>query len=194
LFVDRDNELWIGTGERGIFRVQQDRVEHFDRTDGLSSNFVQGFFQDQEGTVWVVTSAGIDNFRDLHVASYSMREGLVADGAVSVLASRDGGLWVLENNQTVQKLQNGRFSTVLPRPDVPGHHVSTLLEDHAGRLWFGLENGLYVDDHGSFRPILHANGTPLGIVFTIAEDARHDIWVRAAPNLDQFRISRFAQR
>lgn len=185
LFVDRDNQLWIGTEEGGIFRVQRGRVEHFDRTDGLSSNFVRSFYQDQEGTIWIVTSAGIDNFRDLHVASYSMREGLVADGAVSVLASRDGGLWVVENNQIVQKLQNGNFSTFLPRPGLPGHHVSTLFEDHAGRLWFGLENGLYVDDHGSFRPILDANGRPIGIVFSIAEDARHDIWVRAGPHLDQ---------
>ncbi|MGB9031393.1 MAG: triple tyrosine motif-containing protein, partial [Acidobacteriaceae bacterium] len=173
------------TGERGVFRVRGDRVEHFDRADGLSSNSVNSFYQDQEGTIWVVTSAGIDNFRDLHVASYSMHEGLAADGAVSVVASHDGGLWVLENNEIVQKLQDGTFSMFLPRPGVPGHHVSTLLEDHAGRLWFGLEHGLYVEDHGAFRPILHSDGSPLGIIFSIAEDAHHDIWVRAGPNLDR---------
>jgi len=185
LFVDRNNQLWIGTRERGVFRVKRDRVEHFDRTDGLSSDFVRSFYQDHEGTIWIVTSAGLDNLRDLHVATYSMRQGLAADGAGSVLASHDSGLWVLENNEIVQKLQNGRFSLFLPRPGVPGHHLSTFFEDHAGRLWFGIENGLFVDDHGEFRPILHADGTPLGIVFSITEDTAHGIWVRAGPNLDR---------
>jgi signal transduction histidine kinase len=31
------------------------------------------------------------------------------------------------------------------------------------------------------------DGSPLGIIFSIAEDGRHDIWVRAGPNLDRIR-------
>jgi ligand-binding sensor domain-containing protein len=64
LFIDRENALWIGTAHHGIFRARGDLVDHFDRTDGLSSNAVGSFFQDKEGTLWVATSAGIDNFRD----------------------------------------------------------------------------------------------------------------------------------
>ena len=187
LFVDRDNELWIGTIAQGFFRVYGGRIQHFDRSDSLSSNSVQCFYQDREGTIWVVTSSGIDNFRDLHVASYSMREGLAADGVMSALASHDGGLWILENTEVVQKLQGSKLSTLLPRRGVPGHHVSTFFEDHAGRLWFGLEDGLYVDDYGLFRPIVRADGMPLGIVFSITEDAGHDIWVRAGAHLDRIR-------
>lgn len=185
LFVDRDNELWIGTSNRGMFRIQGSRAEHFGEAEGLTSNSVQSFCQDQEGNVWVVTSLGIDNFRDLPVSSFSMRDGLAADGAVSVLASRTGGVWILNNYETVQELKDGKFSTLLPQRDQPAHHVSTLFEDHAGRLWFGLDNGLRVYDNGTFRTVLHSDGTPLGLVFSITEDMHHDIWVRAGPNLDQ---------
>jgi signal transduction histidine kinase/ligand-binding sensor domain-containing protein len=190
LFVDRDNALWIGTSLQGLFRFRDGRVEHYDRTDGLSSNFVLRFYQDTEGSVWVVTSAGVDNFRDLHVVSYSMREGLSSDGAVSVAASRDGGLWVLNDYNTIQKLKDGKFTTVLPRPGLAGH-VSTIFEDHAGRLWIGFENGLYVENNGVFHPVLREGGTPLGLVFTITEDADRNVWVRDAvdapswPHLDE---------
>lgn len=177
LFVDRDNELWIGTRFNGVFRVRDGNVEHYDRTDGLSSNSVLGFYQDREGSVWLVTSAGIDNFRDLHVLSWSMREGLTSDAADSVLASRDGGLWVLNDYNTVQKLKDGKFTTILPRPGLAGH-VSTIFEDHAGRLWIGFEDGMYVYENGSFRAILRDNGSQLGLVFSITEDTDDNIWVR----------------
>jgi ligand-binding sensor domain-containing protein len=75
---------------------------------------------------------------------------------------------------------------------MPVHHVTTLFEDHLGRMWFGLEGGLYVYDKDVFRPILHTDGTPLGIVFSITEDTRQRIWVRAGSNLD--RIDDFTLR
>ena len=95
--------------------------------------------------MWVVTSAGIDNFRDLHVVSYSMHEGLTADGIVSVSASRNGGLWVVDDYDTAERLEKGKFSVFLPRPGFPGRHVTTMFEDHAGRLWFGLDHDLSRD-------------------------------------------------
>ncbi|MGA9671107.1 MAG: two-component regulator propeller domain-containing protein [Terracidiphilus sp.] len=185
LFVDRDNGLWIGTNDQGMFRIRDRRVERFGAEDGLSSKSVHGFYQDIEGNVWVVTSLGIDTFRDLRVSSYSTHEGLTADGAMSVLASHSGGVWVLNSYQAIQKLKDGKFSTLLPRPDLPGRNVSTMFEDHAGRLWFGLEDGLYAYVDGKFRAICHSDGTPLGIVFSITEDTRHSIWVRAGQNLDE---------
>src|SRR6202012_1070235 len=97
------------------------RVEHYNRTDGLSSNSVLSFYQDREGSVWVVTSAGGDNFRDLHVLSWAMRQGLSSEAAVAVLASRDGGLWILNDDyNTVQKLKNGRVFTLLPQSGMAG--------------------------------------------------------------------------
>ncbi|HTD55658.1 MAG TPA: two-component regulator propeller domain-containing protein [Silvibacterium sp.] len=184
LFVDPTGALWIGTSLSGFFRVQDGHTEHYDRTDGLSSNSILKFYQDVEGTLWVVTSAGIDNFRDLHVLSYSMRQGLASDGAISVVASRDGGLWVLSNYYSIQKLTDGKFVTILPRPGMEGH-VSVIFEDHSGTLLIGFENGLYGYRDGAFYPVLRDDGAQLGLVFSMTEDAHHHLWVRDGPYLDE---------
>ena len=41
----------------------------------------------------VSTLKGLDNFRDIKVASFSRREGLSTDEVDSVLASRNGAIW-----------------------------------------------------------------------------------------------------
>jgi signal transduction histidine kinase/ligand-binding sensor domain-containing protein len=184
LFVDRDHALWIGTAHHGIFRARNLSVDHFDNTDGLSSDAVGRFYQDAEGTLWVVTSEGIDNLRDLQVVSYSMREGLSAAGASSVFASPDGTVWV-GNFQALDFLREGKLSAIRSGHGLPGLNVTTLFEDHAGRLWLGVDNELWAYDQGAFRAVRFPNGAPLGIVFAITEDTHHDIWVRAGPNLDR---------
>ena len=191
LFIDRDNFLWVGTAHNGIYRIRGDRVEHFGREDGLSSDGIGRFFQDREGTVWVVTSAGVDNFHDLHIENFSMREGMYADGASTLAAGHDGTVWV-GNFQSLNFLRDGKVSSITEGHGLPGRNVTTLLEDHAGRLWLGVDNGLWVYENSRFRAIRHADGSPLGNVFALCEDIGHDIWVRAGPNLD--RISDYQVR
>jgi len=187
LFIDRGNAMWIGTAHHGIFRARGDLIDHFDRTDGLSSDAVGRFFQDSEGTLWVATSAGIDNFRDTRVATYSMREGLSADSAVAVLGAHDGTLWIINNYESLEFLRGNKVSALRSTHGLPGQHVSTFYEDHAGQLWVGIDNNLWVYQQGVFRVIRHADGSPLGIIFSIAQDGHGDIWVRAGPNLDRIR-------
>jgi signal transduction histidine kinase/ligand-binding sensor domain-containing protein len=186
LFIDGGNDLWLGTAHQGIFRIRGSKVEQFDSSDGLSGDAIGSFYQDREGTVWVVTSNGVDNFRDLRVATYSMREGLYADGASSLVAGRDGTVWV-GDFQSLNYLRNGKLSAIVEGHGLPGRNVTTLLEDHAGRLWVGIDDGLWVYEDGVFRAIRHADGTSLGNVFTISEDIDHSIWVRAGPNLVHIR-------
>ena len=184
LFVDRDNALWVGTAHHGVFRARGADVDHFGSADGLSSDAIGRFYQDAEGTIWIVTSEGIDNLRDLQVTSYSMREGLSAAGAGSVLASRDGTVWVA-NFQALDFLRDGKLSSIQAAQGLPGRYITTLFEDHAGRLWLGVDDGLWIYDSGEFHSIRHPNGSPLGIIFAITEDIHHNIWARAGANLDR---------
>jgi signal transduction histidine kinase/ligand-binding sensor domain-containing protein len=189
LFVDRHETLWVGTANHGVLRIRGKDVDRFGNIDGLSSDAVLRFSEDAEGTLWIVTSAGIDNFRDLKVTSYSMREGLSGAAASSVFASRDGTVWI-GNFQALDSLRDGKISAIRGTQGLPGVNVTTMFEDHAGRLWVGLDTGLWVYDQGVFRAIRHKDGSTLGVIFSITEDVQHDIWVRAGTHLDRISADR----
>jgi len=189
LLLDRDNSLWVGTLNRGIYRIQGNRVEHFRGSDGLSGDAVSvnGLFQDREGNIWIMTSRGIDNFHDIRVASFSTRQGLSSDQVNSVLASRDGTVWI--GSYSLDVLRVGKITSIQPRKGLPGREVTSLLEDRAGRLWVGVDQELSVYERGKFRKIYTGDGRPLGIIRAMTEDVDGSIWaVTASPRHRLLRI------
>jgi PAS domain S-box-containing protein len=171
LLLDRDNSLWVGTLNRGIYRIQENKVDHFGSSDGLSGDAVTRLFQDREGNIWIATSRGIDNLHDLRVASFTTRQGLSSDQVNSVLASRDGAVWIGSYNLHV--LRSGKITSIR----LPGRATTSLLEDRAGRLWVGVDNELWVHERGDFTKIHTRDGSPLGAIRAMTEDVDGSIWV-----------------
>jgi PAS domain S-box-containing protein len=171
IMEDSDKNLWIATYGNGIYRIHGQTVDHFGRADGLSSDTVFDLYEGDDGIVWAATSDGIDNFRDLPVTTFSTSKGLGPTGAASVMATKDGTVWVA-NLGTLDFIRNGAVSSVR----VPGQQVSSLLEDHQGNIWVGVDDGLFIYKDGRFRRIAEPDHHPLGLVLGITEDVDGNIW------------------
>ena len=117
----------------------------------------------------MATSKGIDSFRDIRVATFSLREGLNADSVSSVQAARDGTVWI-GNSGALNFFKDGKLSAIRTGQGLPGRDVTGLFEDHTGQLWVGVDRGLYVYDGRKFRLI------DQGIVRAITEDTDGAIW------------------
>ena len=184
LRLDRDGNLWVGTGSEGILRVHGNVVDHYARPEGLSGDYVRTFFEDREGIVWVASTNGVDKFHDPRVTTFSAVEGLSKDLAAGVLASRDGTIWVA-NGDYLDHIISGS----IPAVRSPGRgQVASLLEDRAGNLWVGVDDGLAVFQDGRFRRLPEPNHQPLGMVFGLVEDSDGNIWAEcAAPKLIRIR-------
>jgi PAS domain S-box-containing protein len=171
LMEDSHKNLWIATYGNGIYRIHGQTVDHFGRADGLSNDTVIDLYETDDGVVWVATSEGIDNFRDLPVTTFSASEGLGRDGAGSVMAAKDGTIWVA-NLGTLDFIRNGAVSSVR----VPGQQVSSLFEDNQGNIWVGVDDGLFIYKGGRFRRIPEPDHHPLGLVLGMTEDVDGNIW------------------
>lgn len=80
LQFDRDGNLWGATVGSGLFRIRANLsggrerladskpVETMDVDNGLTANVVWRVFEDREGSLWVATSAGIDQFTPAAIA------------------------------------------------------------------------------------------------------------------------------
>jgi len=179
LLLDGENTLWVGTSQ-GLYRIRGRQVDHFGSSDGLSSDSVseRGLYEDREGNMWVATSLGLDFFRDLPTTTYSMREGLPMEEADSVLAGRDGTVWVGEP-RILTAIRQGR-TPVIEAHRTPGNQVTSLLEDHAGQLWVGVDDFLTIYKNGTFRRIDKPDGKPIGLVVGLTEDVDHNIWAETS--------------
>jgi signal transduction histidine kinase len=176
LFLDAANALWIGTMDKGIYRVHDRQVEHFGALDGLSSDAVYNFFQDREGDLWAITSEGIDRFRSFPITTFSIREGLSAAKAGSVVAARDGSIWT-GNYYAVDVLRGRQISSLGPREGLQGQKVTSLLEDRHGRMWVGIDDRLAIYEKPSFRRVDLPGGKPIGPVGGMTEDSAENVWV-----------------
>ncbi len=191
LHFDREGNLWVGTDNDGVFRVHGNAVDRYARAEGLSGDFVRTLFEDREGIVWAATSNGIDKFHDPLVTSFSTLEGLAKDWAVGVSASRDGTIWVA-NAESLDRIEkNGAISSIRTGSGLPGSQVASLLEDRAGNMWVGVDDGLYVFKDGHFRRLPEPNHQSLGLVFDLIEDVDGNIWAECAGTGKLVRIRDF---
>jgi signal transduction histidine kinase/ligand-binding sensor domain-containing protein len=179
LLKDRDQNLWIASDNRGVYRIHGETVDHYGRADGLSSDSVLAIYEDREGTIWASTSNGLDSFRDPNIATFSQSEGLSADGVQSVIASRDGTIWA-GNESSLDRIKNGVIVSVRAGEGLPGHQVASLLEDRKGQIWVGVDDGLFLYQNGRFLRVPELNGRPLGLVVGITEDVDGNIWAECA--------------
>jgi ligand-binding sensor domain-containing protein len=180
LLIDRQGSLWVGTLNQGLYRIHGADVDHFGSANGLSSDSVNYLFEDREGSVWVATTKGLDMLRDLPVITFSTSEGISEDAVESVLAARDGTVWIGSNH--LQALGSDGLSSELEKR-LAGNYVTSLLEDHTGRLWVGTDEALWTRkggrNKGVFRQIKRADGSAIGMASGLTEDSEHNIWVEA---------------
>jgi len=189
LLLDRNGDLWVGTRGEGIYRIHDRQIDHFDSSDGLSGDSVNGFLQDREGNIWVATSSGIDSFRDLPVATFSTHQGLSSDQVHSILATHDGTVWV-GTIGSLDAIRAGRVSSIRVHRGLPGLEVTAMLEDNRDQLWVGVDNALYLYHNSRFTPVPGLGGKPTGLVYSLSESGDHTVW--GAGFLSHYWLARFA--
>lgn len=167
--VDRHGSLWLGTADSGLLHLTEGRLDTYAMTDGLSGDTVLDIFEDREGNVWVSTSRGLDRFRPIAAAIQSGLNGLKGRPR-AVLRARDGSMWASTTFGIYQ--QHASNTWTLRRSWLAG--VSSLFEDHLGRIWAPSHYGVQYFDGNRF---VDASGIPAGPIDAMAEDSNGDLWL-----------------
>lgn len=169
VLIDAHGRVWAGTLDAGVNVLAPDTgsILHLNSSrrdgDSLSDDRIQALMQDRRGDVWIGTHAGLDRWR-LDGERF-VREPL-ATPADPTLGSRqimqiyedarntfwvgtlDAGLYHLD--RTGRVLQ--RYShEPADSASLVSNDVRAILEDHAGRLWVGTEDGLDLLDRSTNR-------------------------------------------
>ena len=175
LLRDRNGGLWIGTNAHGLVHSYRGKTSVFAHSDGLSGDRVITLFEDHEGTIWVATSDGLDQFREAPVRSLSVREQLSSATATSILAAHDGSIWI-GTEDGLNRWKQGRITVYRKRthPGLPDDAVQSLFEDERGRIWVSGRLGFAVLEGTKFTPV---PSVPPGTTHAIAGDKHGGLWL-----------------
>jgi len=177
LSFDRDNNLWVGTDDNGLFKLSliDTTIIGFEKyqfasgkINGISSNRIKHVFQDSKGKIWIGTNGGgLNQFQqeDKSFKVYSERDGLSNNVVYGILEDDEGDLWMSTNKGlAVFNPANETFTNYTTIDGIQGNEFNTASfhKGHDGLLYFGGINGVT-----SFDPLtVKSKNNEISVRFT----------------------------
>ncbi|MBL9150393.1 MAG: hypothetical protein JNM94_17035 [Phycisphaerae bacterium] len=161
---DRDGHLWFGTDGEGVHRYDGTNFRSFTTKEGLAGNMVRALCEDRRGNVWIGTDGGgVSRWDGSKLQAYGKKDGLGNERVFEILEDRNGAMWFSTLGAGASRYDGTTFESAAerglrfdgitcacgsgkPTPECHGTggvHVQDMLEDRAGRLWFGCSGGLF---------------------------------------------------
>jgi signal transduction histidine kinase/ligand-binding sensor domain-containing protein len=192
-YEDKQGNLWIGTLEEGLYRLQQQLIHSYSTEQGLVDRDTYATYQDRAGAVWIgAWHSGLSRFADGKFSSYTMADGLPDELVTALFEDREGRFWV-GTHGGLSLFDHGRFhipnGPILPEEAV----VQAICQDRQGTLWFGTRQGLARYANGVTRFLTRKDGLAADDTHALLETANGDLWVGGYGGLTRIRNGKFTR-
>jgi signal transduction histidine kinase/ligand-binding sensor domain-containing protein len=147
LDFDADNDLWIGTAERGAFHFRgREGLENFtfeNTAGGLRSNSIFAVFVDRESVVWYGTDKGVFRFDKNAPRSEIVTNNVESNFIRTLFQMRSGRIFVGTNRGLFSR--ENSLEAWHENSDFIGKTIFGVAETDDGKLLVGTANGLFVN-------------------------------------------------
>ena len=194
-----DGSVWFASGGGstrgvGLLQYQNGAVHTWGAESGLLDTSIFGVYRDREGTIWLATNKGLSRLRHTALRGLSVKDGLINSEVYPIYRDRDDRIWI-GTTRGISLFENGRFTPFDPRPPGPrtpadetwhvqSMSVQSLWQDDRGRMWIGLDGGIFIADNGTARMLPSTKGYH---VFAIQGDRDGNVWAATNKGLLRFR-------
>jgi ligand-binding sensor domain-containing protein/serine phosphatase RsbU (regulator of sigma subunit) len=206
---DRTHNIWIGTTGGGATKITpfpaQSREEaiakaiiyNYNTQQGLNYFNANTIFQDREGSVWIGTDIGLNQYRGERFQLYDEADGLVNNLVWTTLCDHEGNIWlgtnegiskITFNYSEVNRKQNHTIKSYTTRDGLSSNVVLSSFEDKDGNLWFGTGFGgvCKLDRNGKFECFSKENGLAGDVVYAISDDNKGNLWFGTKEGASKF--------
>ncbi len=178
LLVDRQNSLWIGLEQNGLYRLNQEgRLEAAPASLGSRWTPIS-LLEDSSGALWSGSDErGLRVLYPVPFQTVPVWGGDPEEPARMVCQDAQGTVWCLTGEQALGRIQHGRVEKVSPGSPAGGP-ITSLWPRRAGGLWVGTRSGgLYTLDQGRFHPVRGSDGRSWDAIVSLYEDPGNVLWV-----------------
>jgi len=153
MFIDTFGTLWIGTEDRGVFKVN------------IYTKPFYSFFYEEKGTIKLLNNIVRAIHQDKNNHLY--------------IGTQYDGLYVLDRTTNQLKTIGGEGSPDFSR--LRSNQIRCIFEDHLGHLWIGSKGGVseYFPETGRIRNYNRFGNVniPHNWAYAVAEDQQGSVWV-----------------
>lgn len=190
-YEDRQGNLWIGTLDEGLFRLQKQSIRSYSKEQGLVDRDTYAIYQDRSDALWIgAWHTGLSRFADGKFTNYSMADGLPDELETALFQDREGRFWV-GTHGGLSVMDHGHFhrasEPVLPENAV----VQAICQDRHGTLWFGTRQGLARYENGVTKFLTRKDGLAADDVHVVVEATNGDLWVGSYGGLTRIHDGKF---
>ena len=154
-------------------------------SNGLPHDSVRAIAQTAEGYLWFATADGLARFDGVDFTVFNEANTPLLKRAMitTMLANRDGSLWMGTGSSGLLRYRNGGFEKT-GVPELAKASIRGLLLDSRGVLWVGADGGLTRLDAGRGVPVF--TGGWEANVHVLLEYPAGTVWVGANNGLHRF--------
>jgi len=153
LFVDRKNNLWVGTENGGLNRFDKDRkswvryLHDPNNKNTISNNTINSILEHDDGMIWIGTADGLNSFNPEknqwnHYKHDPEKQNSISDNWINcLLKDKRGNLWIGTNNGGLNRYQPGTNSFIVfkhqigNKNSIGANNIWNLYEDRNGYIW-----------------------------------------------------------
>jgi ligand-binding sensor domain-containing protein len=183
--ADPGGALWVGTSDRGLARVQGDRVTFQTHLHGLPLS-VLSLHRDRDRNLWLGTEHGLARLNGSPTAQMQWAEGRVILGPPrpgqddqrvwAIVEDPQGSLWAGTEGSGILRFTDGDLTPIGLPEGLQSELATVMLEDRRGDLYLGTYGGLVVLPQGNVarkRILLSGHG----LATTLLEEPSGALWV-----------------
>lgn len=125
---DKDGVVWLATHGAGLKRLQKGNITSFTTANGMTTDFIYQFFEDQQGNFWLLSDSGI-----LRISKNKLNQ--FAEGLIDIIDCASFG--ISEGMKSIEL--NNEFSR------------HSALKTRNGQFWFITQKNISIIDPGKIQ-------------------------------------------
>ena len=158
IYEDSKKNIWVGTAENGVFKVNwSGLIEHYFQngasSNSLSSNIIRDFCEDNFGQIWIATFMGLDRLTPESSVIVNFKKtgdkptDLSHTSIYALFKDRQGTIWIgtyyggINYYNHEANIYTYYYPNVSSPKNINFPFVGKMTEDKAGNLWICTEGG-----------------------------------------------------
>lgn len=142
ILEDLEGNIWVGTEGKGIVRFVNESFSFINAKQGLSSDLIVSFAQDEDNNMWFSSYGnGVDVKKGNAYINYNSSNSELANNTVWCSKNYKGNLW-FGSTDGLSTFKGKNIVTYTRDNGLPANKVQAIYIDYNQKMWLGTRRGL----------------------------------------------------